>query len=58
MINVRTTQRSLSKEEEAKLASSNRKVKDACHGSFSDRLNEGEAAGFKEKLSSAKLSFK
>lgn len=58
MTNRRTTQRSLSKEEEAELASSNKKVKDAYHASFSDRLNEGEVVGFKEKLSSAKLSFK
>lgn len=58
MSNIRTTQRSLSKEEEAELASSNKKVKDACHMGFSDRLNEGEAVGFKEKLFSAKLSFK
>ena len=33
-------------------------MKDACHVSFNKRLNEGEASGFREKLSPPKLSFK
>ena len=54
MTSVRTSSRSLSIEEEAELARSNKKVKDAHHANFCKRLNASEGPGrnlsFKEKL--------
>ena len=57
MTTVRTSSRSLSIEEEAELARRNKKVKDAHHANFSERLNVGEGPrhnlSFKEKLMDA-----
>lgn len=54
MNSVRSAPRSLTIEEEAELARSNKKVKDGHHANFSERLNEGKGPGrklsFKEKL--------
>lgn len=59
MTSVRTSSRSLSIEEEAELARSNKKVKDAHHANFCERLNASEGPGrnlsFKEKLVGAIL---